>query len=237
MINEELNKKRGKRLKECREQQNMTQNELAIKVNCSPQSISYIENGKRGMSRDLAHAFANELSINEEYILCESDFKTDSEKIKHEESIINLVDSATYKYLKSLGHDIAFFSCPSEDDGVILTLNNDIFEASKKNYGNDLLYSDQSTGMQLLMEDSTVEIDNFKIPLIDYFDLIDDLREYAEFLIRNLNSRLDKHFNHIETFVKEEKRRNKKNINDRLEIVKKDFGELHNELLANLIKG
>ena len=87
------------------------------------------------------------------------------------------------------------------------------------------------------MEDSTVEIDNFKIPLIDYFDLIDDLREYAEFLIRNLNSRLDKHFNHIETFVKEEKRRNKKNINDRLEIVKKDLGELHNELLANLIKG
>ena len=69
MINEELNKKRGQRLKECRELRKITQNELAMLSHCSPQSISYIENGRRGMSRDLAHIFAKELKIKEEYIL------------------------------------------------------------------------------------------------------------------------------------------------------------------------
>ena len=69
MINKELNIKRGQRLKECREERNLTQNELALLSHCTPQSISYIENGRRGMSRDLAHIFAQELHVNEEYIL------------------------------------------------------------------------------------------------------------------------------------------------------------------------
>ncbi len=106
MINEELNKKRGQRLKECRELRKITQNELAMLSHCSPQSISYIENGRRGMSRDLAHIFAKELKIKEEYILLESDFKTDSEKVKHEDDIMNAIDNSAFKYLTSLGYKI-----------------------------------------------------------------------------------------------------------------------------------
>ena len=102
MINEELNKKRGQRLKECRELRKMTQNKLAMLSHCSPQSISYIENGRRGMSRELAHIFAEKLQVKEEYILLESDFKTDSEKIKYENNIMDAIDNFAFKYLTSL---------------------------------------------------------------------------------------------------------------------------------------
>ena len=72
----ELNKKRGQRLKECREAARMTQEILADITNYSVQTVSYIENGKRGMSKESAYTFSKYLNVRMEYLLCDDDFKT-----------------------------------------------------------------------------------------------------------------------------------------------------------------
>lgn len=231
MTNEELNKKRGQRLKECRELRKITQNELAMLSHCSPQSISYIENGRRGMSRDLAHIFAKELKIKEEYILLESDFKTDSEKVKHEEDIMNAIDNSAFKYLTSLGYKITFSAFAAEDE-ALLHIENDVFKISSKNYGNDLLFS--MDGAQVLMEDAKVRINNIEISLIDYYDFLDDLNEYANFLISQLKNRVERRIKHIGVHYEEEERKHNETLEGRLEMFIKDFPELSKENLLNL---
>ena len=72
----DLNKKRGQRLKECREAARMTQENLAEITDYSVQTVSYIENGKRGMSKESAYTFAKYLKVRMEYLLCDDDFKT-----------------------------------------------------------------------------------------------------------------------------------------------------------------
>ena len=72
----DLNKKRGQRLKECREAARMTQENLAEITDYSVQTVSYIENGKRGMSKESAYTFAKYLNVRMEYLLCDDDFKT-----------------------------------------------------------------------------------------------------------------------------------------------------------------
>ena len=214
MINEELNKKRGQRLKECRELRKITQNELAMLSHCSPQSISYIENGRRGMSRDLAHIFAKELKIKEEYILLESDFKTDSEKVKHEDDIMNAIDNSAFKYLTSLGYKITFSAFAAEDE-ALLHIENDVFKISSKNYGNDLLFS--TDGAQVLMEDAKVRINNIEISLIS-----------------QLKNRVERRIKHIGVHYEEEERKHKETLEGRLEMFRKDFPELSKENLVNL---
>ena len=135
---------------------------------------------------------------------------------------MNLINNSTYKYLKSLGHNISFSAIAAEDK-VILDFDNAIFKDSNKTYGNDLLYYDSSYELQLLMEDARVEIDTVEISLIDYYDLIDDLSSYADFLISQLNSRINRRLDHIGVYLKEEERRHEKNLDERLEMVKKIF--------------
>lgn len=66
----------GLRLKECRKSKGLTQEKLAISSNYSVQTVSYIENGTRNMSREAAHAFSKILEVREEYLLCEDNAKT-----------------------------------------------------------------------------------------------------------------------------------------------------------------
>lgn len=78
-----LNIKRGKRLKACREAAGLTQEELSEKSNYSIQTISYIENGKRGLTTDSAYTFGKCLNIRMEYLLCDDDHKTTSDMYKY----------------------------------------------------------------------------------------------------------------------------------------------------------
>lgn len=71
-----LNKMRGLRLKECREQKNITQEKLGSETGYSVQTISYVENGKRRMSTDSARIWGNYLGVRMEYLLCEDNDMT-----------------------------------------------------------------------------------------------------------------------------------------------------------------
>lgn len=77
----ESNKKRGIRLRECRKEKGITQEQLSERAHFSKQHISYIECGARGMSYDAAVVFSDILKVRKEYLLCEDDYKT-----SHQES-------------------------------------------------------------------------------------------------------------------------------------------------------
>jgi len=72
---EQLNKQRAARLKKSREEANMTQDQLSEKSGYSIQTISYIENTKRGMSVEAAQIFAKCLNVRAKYLFCEDDYK------------------------------------------------------------------------------------------------------------------------------------------------------------------
>lgn len=85
MINgEKLNNKGGKRLLATLKEKKMSQVELAELTNYTVQHVNNIIRGKRNMSRDAAHEFAKVLQVDEEYLLCESDYKNLFEKVLKE---------------------------------------------------------------------------------------------------------------------------------------------------------
>lgn len=92
MNDEEIKLEIGKRLKECRIEKGYTQSELAEACPCSVQHISYIENGKRGMSRELAYRLSQILLVEENYLLLESDFKTNDEKYEYNQKLVTDTD-------------------------------------------------------------------------------------------------------------------------------------------------
>lgn len=59
----------GRRLKECREQISMTQEELAILVGVEKQHISRMERGTRACSIDLLVILATTLHVSTDYLL------------------------------------------------------------------------------------------------------------------------------------------------------------------------
>ena len=70
---EEINKKRGKRLSECRNHRNMTQVQLAEICNISDKYLSMMECGQRPIDWDKAVLFSKALDVSASYIMCESD--------------------------------------------------------------------------------------------------------------------------------------------------------------------
>lgn len=80
----------GLRLRGCRKKKGLSQEKLAEMSDYSIQTVSYIENGKRNMTRDAAHAFSCILGVREEYLLCEDNAKT-------LEDLFSLEDYQTYK--------------------------------------------------------------------------------------------------------------------------------------------
>lgn len=203
MIKSNSNKKIGDRLKECREEKGITQQNLANSCFCTPQTISYIENGKRGLSRDLAHKIASILEICEEYLLLESDFKTTSDKIKFEEELIDYQDTSVMKYLHSRGHTIVlnFPADKSEELCAILDYYyaNNIPITQKKithfTYGNSACVTINNKSAKI--DNVTVSIDGAEVDLIDYLDIIEDLNEYADLLLSKAKTRKKRRETHI----------------------------------------
>lgn len=87
MINGNSNKKKskmimmGKRLRECRIENNLTQSDLAEMLNYSNNHISMIERGERNLTYDNAKALAKCLGVSTSYLMCDSDYKTTSEEM------------------------------------------------------------------------------------------------------------------------------------------------------------
>lgn len=229
MTNQILNKNIGVRLKECRELRHMTQKDLADACSCVPQTISYIENGKRGLSRDLAHRLAEVLEVKEEYILLESNFRTNSDQLKYQEEQIDINDTSIMQYLKSLGYDIGFQWKGEKDDDVNKLLDYFIHnhidikekELSHTTYSNDLKIT--INGKSAIAHNVKVSVNKIEMDLVDYLDLIEDINNYTHFLISQLPNRKERRIHHIAISDAENEQRKSLSLTRQLEALKEDF--------------
>lgn len=64
------------------------------------------------------HRLAEVLEVKEEYILLESNFRTNSDQLKYQEEQIDINDTSVMQYLKSLGYDIGFQWKGEKDNDV-----------------------------------------------------------------------------------------------------------------------
>lgn len=187
----DLNKKRGQRLKECREAARMTQENLAEITDYSVQTVSYIENGKRGMSKESAYTFAKYLNVRMEYLLCDDDFKT-AEDIYYdavaferlENNISNALCENGYLISKWLGKKIGEYTEAGAefvepiyniDKYIVLTPDSKFVTSTGEQYEdlikdiNDYIVFKMKRFANSCSPSSAMEIEYFK----KYFDLDD----------------------------------------------------------------
>ena len=137
----ELNKKQGLRLKECRTNAHLTQQELSDSSNFSKQHISYIECGKRGMSYEAASTFAKILSVRKEYLLCEDDYKDDAEEQKDSLDWRCEIENTLHAFLVQLGRYVEKRATYKnlETDELIVVDDKHGFPEPPPGYHNELL--------------------------------------------------------------------------------------------------
>lgn len=125
---EKLNEIIAMRVKTCRKEFGMTQEELAEKSNCSVQHISIIENGKRAVSLDTARAFASVFNIDYRYFLEKEPYRNIEEKQKMNSDIKECIDDSFRHLMYFLGSRICSVYSPSEctnifDDSFVVVEN------------------------------------------------------------------------------------------------------------------
>lgn len=188
----ELNKKIGSRLKSCRTEKKLTQADLAEASNLSVQHISYIENGKRNLTLEVARVFSDILNVQEDYLLYETDCPTKlDEKIK-ENKLLDARDSAFTEYLRSIGFDPIF------EFGQLDSLNEYWDYLEKNNYPveNDtkITFRGYSNDLNIHFYGKDFIAPNAKIifcsdkskasfDVMEFLDLMDDIKDYTTMLI------------------------------------------------------
>lgn len=155
----------GLRLKNCRKEKGYSQEKLSELSNYSIQTVSYIENGKRNMTRESAHSFAKILGVREEYLLCEDNSKTLEELFLRE-------SFNAYKY-----------------DGIENALHSiGCWEYIK--YGNIIAKSEDSELVNVEKVILGISDNNFiSCSESNYYDLINDIREYITFRLSQFSKR------------------------------------------------
>lgn len=103
----------GKRIEAARKQNGFTQTELANHVHCTQNYISLLEQGKRGLNRDMIKLIAKACKVRETYLTCESEFMTDQDEWENElanrDSMIERIDYERIlrtQYLEFVAHTI-----------------------------------------------------------------------------------------------------------------------------------
>lgn len=196
MNDEEIKLEIGKRLKECRIEKGYTQSELAEACPCSVQHISYIENGKRGMSRELAYRLSQILLVEENYLLLKSDFKTNDEKYEYNQKLVTDTDICAIKFLAHIGYHFSFLPRIEQiSDGA-----NKLFEEEPKNFSEEMYqFESYIEAMQKELDSVGIEINGTtKTSMGRIVDLIEDLTEYAHFLMQGIIApRKNKRLKHI----------------------------------------
>ena len=97
----QINAEIGFRIRKQRESLNLSREKLAEKVNISPQFLSEIENGKKGMSSFTLLKICEGLGVSSDYILVGINMddypnivrilsKLDKEQVKYAENILNV---------------------------------------------------------------------------------------------------------------------------------------------------
>ena len=192
----------GNRLKECIASSNMTQKELALRTGYTPQYISNIICNKRCMSLESARLFSKVLGFREEYLLGIDNYKTNTDLFFNSScsSTISFFDSAAYNYLSSIGHNLSLhWNSSANSDDIYNYLTEYNIDRPHCSSDKDLFLSEDSNASVLKindrsfsMSDTIIEIDGVELSPIDFFDLLDDLKDYADFLISNVSKRKER---------------------------------------------
>lgn len=101
-MNRVENEKIGLRLKACRKHMDYTLEQLAEKVNVSPQFLAGIESGKKGMSFHTLDKLCSCLCISADYLLFGQDEKQSDDELI---CILQNVDKKYYPHLKHILRD------------------------------------------------------------------------------------------------------------------------------------
>lgn len=159
----------GLRLKECREAKHLTQVELADLIGVVPQQISNYETGKRGFANN-AVLLGNTLNVSPQYLLGYTDFKSISDEIDADCKHISHCDDMLVQLLRLMGYGISFETAAGEQTTetpehiCIIGFCGGKFCAA----------NDTST---------TVVIDEQRIDLLDFQYMLDDIRDYIDFIL------------------------------------------------------
>lgn len=108
MMQKELNKKRGERLRRCIEEKNVTQKSLAADANFTEQHISKLVKGKSNLTTDTARTLSRILGVRMEYLLYEDDFKTEIEKISSQLKSLSDISQNICNVLSSKGYRLVY---------------------------------------------------------------------------------------------------------------------------------
>lgn len=195
MIKTNLNSECGRRLKECLIDAKMTQKELAENTHYTQQYISNIISGKKNLSIPAAKRFAQFLHVSEEYLLCQSKYRTLSEerrelfKIQHKEwaelsnAVQTLVDHTGYKIIgryaadwDRLKNDIGGFQFASYSD-ALQAIDDCLIEADDLYDFVDIVYE---------IETPNKEIIYIKRSLYD--STLNSIENYAKFAMDNMKT-------------------------------------------------
>jgi len=114
-----INKKQGIRLSEVRKDMNITQEKLAELSNYSVQTISGIENGSRRMTLESATILAKVLRIRKEYLLCEDNYISFIEQIRHNLEANSKLFHSLENVIQSLGYIFSVNTLHYELNGKI----------------------------------------------------------------------------------------------------------------------
>lgn len=193
----------GIRLKTLRKQARLTQEKLAELIENLPENkgknrarnhISNIENGKESISPEYAHLLSKVLNAKPEYFLLETDYSTESERIKaichnHTDYVslcIALIESHGYKIITTQENSDGTANSMHREYKKITVISNDSNEQILKKIEDTPLtrfYIIQSpTGKQ-----KYIDIDDFDMIVRNIFD-------YTKFQIENAINKFNNHF-------------------------------------------
>lgn len=105
MIKRKLNPECGQRLKQCLNDIGMTQKELALVSQYTPQYISNIIVGKKQLSVEAANIISKILHIRVEYLLCEDEYKTEKEMWSKRHDLFDQKENIAFKLLHLAGYE------------------------------------------------------------------------------------------------------------------------------------
>ena len=187
----------GNRLRRCRFESGMNQKQFANEVGYSVQQICYIENGKRGMSKEAAQIFGKVLGVRPEYLLAIDDSKTMSDYL--DSDFINSIFSLNKEVLKidvldkyiNYLCDEVLYKFKDEAEGYHLY---DKRLAGGMHSPIWVLKEENSKEKLLLLETIHISLDQMGIDVSfkDYYCFLESICDYIAFRLDNLTNEIEK---------------------------------------------